>query len=143
MLLKDIAQREGISLLYLEHLVAPLIKGGIIKSTRGPRGGVSLLKQPGEVKLSEAIQLLEGLIAPVGCVNNPGAYPRSELCAIRDIWVEMRRATFAVLESTTLQDLAERQREKWNLKPRQGKEHHRVGSYAGLNNQRRDENGLA
>jgi Rrf2 family cysteine metabolism transcriptional repressor len=110
--LKDIAQRQELPLLYLENLIAPLIAGGIVKSTRGPLGGVSLFKHPDEIKLSEVIQLLEGPIAPVECVNNPEAYSRSEYCAIRDIWVEVRNAMYAVLESTTLQDLVERQKRK-------------------------------
>jgi len=114
--LKHIAQRQELPLLYLENLIAPLIAGGMVKSTRGPLGGVSLLKHPDEIKLSEVIELLEGPIAPVGCVNNPEAYSRSGFCAIRDIWIEMRNATYGVLESITLQDLVERQREKWNLK---------------------------
>lgn len=110
--LKHIAQRQELPLQYLENLIAPLISGGLVKSTRGPIGGISLLKQPDEIKLSEAIQLLEGPIAPVDCVNNPEAYPRSEFCAIRDMWVEVRNATYSVLESTTLQDLVERQERK-------------------------------
>lgn len=113
--LKDIAHRQEISLPYLEHLIAPLIAGGLITSTRGPQGGVSLLKPPEEIKLSEVIQLLEGSIAPVECVDNPDAYPRSDLCATRDIWDEVRKAIDGVLESTTLHDLVERQRQKWNL----------------------------
>jgi len=114
--LKDIARRQEISLLYLEHLIAPLIARAIVKSVRGPRGGVSLLKHPEKIKLSEVIQLLEGQIAPVECVNNPKAYPRSDFCAIRDLWDEVNKATYGVLESTTLQDLLERQRQKWDLK---------------------------
>ena len=114
--LKDIARRQEISLLYLEHLVAPFIARAIVKSVRGPRGGVSLLKHPEEIKLSEVIQLLEGQIAPVECVNNPKAYPRSDFCAIRDVWDEVHKATYGVLESTTMQDLLERQRQKWDLK---------------------------
>jgi len=113
--LKDIAQRQEIPLPYLEHLIAPLIAGGLIRSTRGPQGGVSLLKHPEEIKLSEVIQLLEGSIAPVKCVDNPDAYPRSNLCATHDIWDEVKKAIAGVLESTTLQDLVERQRQKWNL----------------------------
>lgn len=112
--LKDIAQRQEISLPYLEHLIAPLIAGGLIRSTRGPQGGVSLLKRPEEIKLSEVIQLLEGSIAPVKCVDNPEAYPRSDLCVTRDLWDEVRKAIDGVLQSTTLQDLVERQRQKWN-----------------------------
>jgi Rrf2 family protein len=110
--LKDIAQRQEISLRYLEHLITPLIIAGIIQSTRGPRGGVTLAKPPEKIRLSEVIQLLEGPIAPTECVNNPGICTRSELCVTRDIWSELKKAMNGVLESTTLQDLVERQRRK-------------------------------
>jgi len=111
-LLKDIAQRQEISLQYLEHLMTPLIAGGIVRSTRGARGGVSLARPPEGVRLSEVIRLLEGSIAPADCVNNPGVCSRSELCVTRDIWGELKRAMDEVLESTTLQDLVERQKRK-------------------------------
>jgi len=111
-LLKDIAQRQQFSLQYLEHLITPLIAGGIIRSTRGPKGGISLAKPAKEINLSEVIQLLEGSIAPVECINSPGVCSRSESCATRDIWSEMKQAIDSVLESTTLQDLVERQKRK-------------------------------
>ena len=111
-LLKKIAQRQQIPLLYLEHLIAPLIAGGIMRSTRGAKGGVSLAKSPKEIKLSEVIQLLEGSSAPVECVNNPEMCARSELCVTRDIWGELKQAIDGVLESTTLWDLVERQKRK-------------------------------
>jgi len=117
-LLKDIAQRQQISLSYLEHLVAPLIAGGLVRSTRGARGGVSLAKPPEEIRLSEVIQLLEGSVAPVECVDNPGICRRSTSCVTRDIWGELKQALDGVLESTTLQDLVERQRRK--EQPKQG-----------------------
>jgi len=110
--LKDIAQRQDISLQYLEHLITPLIAAGIVRSTRGARGGVWLVKPPQEIKLSEVIQLLEGQIAPVECINNPESCPRSDLCATRDVWSELKKAMDGVLESTTLQDLVERQKSK-------------------------------
>jgi len=115
-LLKDIAQRQQIPLPYLEHLISPLVRAGIVKSTRGTRGGLSLFKHPRKVKLSEVIQLLEGSTAPVECVTNPEAYPRSDLCVTHDIWSEVKKAIDDVLESTSLQDIVERQRQKWNLK---------------------------
>ena len=111
-LLKDIAQRQQISLRYLEHLITPLIAGGILRSTRGPKGGVSLAKSPEEIGLGEVIQYLEGSIAPVECVNNPDVCNRSELCATRDIWSEVRKAIDGVLGSKTLQDLVVMQRGK-------------------------------
>jgi Rrf2 family cysteine metabolism transcriptional repressor len=110
--LKDIAQRQQISLLYLEHIVAPLISVGMIRSTRGARGGVQLAKPPQEIKLSEALGVLEGSIAPVDCINNPEACSRSEFCATRDIWIELKKAMDGVLESKTLQDLVEMQKKK-------------------------------
>ncbi len=111
-LLKDIARRQQISLQYLEHLITPLITAGIVWSTRGPRGGISLAKPPAEIRLGEVIQLLEGSIAPVECVDSPGVCPRSQICATRDIWGELKKAMNGVLESTTLQDLVERQKSK-------------------------------
>ena len=111
-LLRDIAQRQQISLPYLEHLITRLTAGGIVRSTRGYRGGVWLAKPPEEVKLSEVIQLLEGSTAPTDCVNNPRVCPRSELCVTRDIWGELKKATDEVLESVSLQDLVERQKKK-------------------------------
>jgi len=111
-LLKDIAQRQQISLRYLEHLIAPLIAGGMVRSTRGAKGGVLLSRPAEDITLSEVIQLLEGSIAPVECINNPGVCNRSGSCATRDIWGEMKQAIDEVLESTTLQDLVERQKRK-------------------------------
>ena len=111
-LLKGIARRQQISLRYLEHLITPLLAAGIIRSTRGVRGGVWLAKPPQEIKLSEVIRLLEGSIAPVDCVNNPAICDRSEFCVTRDIWSELKKAMDAVLESTTLQNLVERQKRK-------------------------------
>lgn len=110
--LKDIARRQEISLPYLEHLIAPLIATGIVRSIRGARGGISLLRHPREIKLNEVVQLLEGSIVPVECINHPKICPRSDLCVTRDIWGEMEEAVDKVLGSITLQDLVERQIQK-------------------------------
>ncbi len=110
--LKDIAQREQISLRYLEHLITPLIAGGIVRSIRGPKGGIWLAKAPAEIKLSEIMQLVEGSLAPAECVDKPETCSRSPFCATRDVWGELKQAIDSVLESTTLQDLVERQRKK-------------------------------
>ncbi len=110
--LKNIAGRQQIPLPYLEHIIAPLIAGGIIRSAKGPRGGVSLAKDPAEIKLSEIVRLLEGSLAPVECVDNPEVCRRSKTCAARDVWLRLKQATDGVLESTTLQDLADDQRKR-------------------------------
>lgn len=111
-LLRDIAHRQQIPQQYLEHLITPLIAAGIMTSTRGPKGGVSLARPPEEVTLDEVIQLLEGSVAPVKCVSNPEACQRSHLCATRDVWDDLKRAIDGVLKSVTLRDLVERQKSK-------------------------------
>jgi len=70
------------------------------------------LKSPEEIKLSEVIGRLEGSLAPVKCVTDPAVCNRSEFCVTRDIWSELKAAMDGVLQSTTLQDLVERQKGK-------------------------------
>ena len=111
-LLRDIAQRQQISLLYLAHLITPLVAAGIMSSTRGARGGVRLVKPTQKIKLSEVVQLLDGSTALVGCVDDSETCSRSDLCVTRDIWGELKQAIDGVLESTTLHDLVERQKKK-------------------------------
>lgn len=111
-LLKDIARRQEISLSYLEHLVAPLIVAGILRSSRDPAVGIQLVNVPHEMELSEVIRLVEVPTALVECIINPEVCSRSELCVTREIWSELGGAISSVLESTTLQDLVERQEKK-------------------------------
>ncbi len=110
--LKEIAGRQQISLAYLEHLIIPLIAAGFIKSIRGARGGIKLAKPPQQIKLNEVMVVLEGPLAPVDCLRDSTSCPRSGLCATQDIWDEMGKAMERILESTTLQDLANRQKNK-------------------------------
>ena len=56
--LKDIAERQEFSLQYLEHLITPLIAAGIVRSIRGPKGGVALAKSPNQITLSQIMKLL-------------------------------------------------------------------------------------
>ncbi len=113
----DIARQQQISLPYLEHLIAPLIAGGIIRSTKGPRGGISLVRKPAEIKLIEITQLLEGSMTPVECIDNPEVCKRSEFCATRDVWSQLKEVMDGVLAATTLQDLVERQKMKGQKEP--------------------------
>jgi Rrf2 family protein len=113
--LKVIAQRQQISLHYLEHIIAPLIAAGLLRSARGAYGGVSLGKPPQEIVLSEVIQVLEGSITPVECVDDPNVCSRANICVTRDVWTDVKKAMAGVLGSITLQDLVELQKDKHKL----------------------------
>ena len=109
---RDIARRQEFSPRYLEHLLISLKVAGLVRSVRGAHGGFTLARAPSQIRLSEIIQAMEGPIAPVACVDDPGSYSRSAFCAARDVWLEVKRAVDNVLDSITLQDLAERQLKK-------------------------------
>jgi len=111
-ILRGVAERQQISMHYLENIFVRLGAAGLVRSIRGAQGGFTLAKPPSQIKLSEIVQTLEGPIAPVQCVDDATACERASFCATRDIWVEMGTAMSKVLESVSLQDLAERQRKK-------------------------------
>ncbi len=110
--LKEIADRQEISMSYLEHLINPLVAGGIIRTVRGSKGGIILVKAPGDVKLSQIVDLLEGSTAPVDCVDSPQNCLRSKDCVTREVWFQVKEAIDGVLNSITLQTLIERQKNR-------------------------------
>jgi Rrf2 family transcriptional regulator, cysteine metabolism repressor len=111
-MVKDVAQRQQLSGRYLEQLLFNLKLSGMVRSTRGTRGGFSLAKPPSEIRLIDIVQALDGSIAPVGCVDQPDMYMRSCYCATHDVWKKVKDAAENVLNSITLEDLVKSQREK-------------------------------
>ncbi len=103
-----IAERQGISERYLEQLMIPLKRSGLLKSIRGPQGGYLLGKKPQDITAGDIIRVLEGPIAPAECVSetNPENCERSDCCVTRIIWTEIRDSITQVLDSYTLADLA-------------------------------------
>ncbi|CEG27982.1 cysteine metabolism transcriptional regulator CymR [Bacillus sp. B-jedd] len=97
--LKAIAQANDLSEHYLEQLVAPLRNAGLVKSIRGAYGGYLLGKDPGEITSGDIIRVLEGPITPVEGIED-------EEPAKRELWIRIRDAIKEVLDSTTLEDLA-------------------------------------
>lgn len=116
-LLKDIAKRQGISEGYLEHLLPPLKAAGLVSSSRGAHGGYALAKAPSEITLKEVVCVLEGSLSPVECVDAPSICQRVRSCVTRDIWKELREKISQTLESVTLKDMVERQKDKGDLSP--------------------------
>lgn len=115
-LLREIAKRQEVSEKYLEHSITTLRKAGLVRSIRGARGGYVLAKLPSQIRLSEIMEVLEGSMAPVECVDDPQVCQRAQLCVTRDIWAKMKEAIDNILESITLQDMVERQNRKKNSK---------------------------
>lgn len=106
--LKSIADRQGISETYLEQLIAPLRKAGLVSSIRGANGGYELSREPHEIKIGEIIRVLEGPIAPMGCASESPqhfACDNSRKCAARVLWQRLRDRISEFLDSTSLGEL--------------------------------------
>ena len=108
-LVREIADREDISVRYLEQLLLPLKAAGLVRATRGANGGFTLAKDPSEVNLREIIRIMEGSTAFTECVDSTDVCPRSDTCILRDSWIEVTEAANQVLEKTTLKTLIDKQ----------------------------------
>lgn len=107
--IKVIAQKQGLSVKYLEQLMAILKSAGLVQSIRGARGGYILAKTAGQIKLSDCFYALEGTSAITAeCVENKNYCSRVADCVIREVWVEVQDAIMNVLKSITLQDLLDK-----------------------------------
>ena len=106
--LKIIAERQDISVKYLEQLMAVLRSGGFVRSVRGSKGGYVLAKAANQIKLLDVLHRLEGPVATVECVEDEHCCIRSADCAARSLWLQVEQAIEKVLDSVTLQDLVDR-----------------------------------
>lgn len=106
--LKIIAQRQKISVKYLEQLMAVLRSAGFVRSIRGSKGGYLLAKAPEQIKLSDIFHCLEGPVVTVECVENESYCTRTNDCIARQIWAELHKSVIGVLQSITLQNLVDR-----------------------------------
>ncbi len=113
--LKIIAQRQNISVKYLEQLMAILRSAGFVRSIRGSKGGYLLAKAPNQIKLNEVLHRLEGTVTTVECVENEDYCLRSADCAARYLWMQVEQAIEKVLEAVTLQDLIDKANDEKKL----------------------------
>jgi Rrf2 family cysteine metabolism transcriptional repressor len=107
--LKSIAERQGISENYLEQLFAVLKRSKLVKSIRGSQGGYTLGDSPDKITVGNILRALEGSLAPVDCVaeEHSVACERYDYCVTKGIWMKIRDSINAVVDSTTLQDLVD------------------------------------
>ena len=113
LLISDIAARERIPRRFLELILLELKNGGVLHSRKGKGGGYLLSKPPGNITVGQVLRILEGPLAPLPCVSRT-AYQKCEecvderTCGVRILMKDVRDATAAILDSTTLDDVLRR-----------------------------------
>ena len=104
--MKEVAQRQGISLKYLERILPVLTQLGYIEGVQGKGGGYRLIKEPKECRLGDILRLTEGDLAPVACLGKD-AEPceRAARCRTYPVWVEFYQLVNEYFDGKTLADL--------------------------------------
>ena len=106
--LNDIAERQGISAKYLWQIVNLLKTAGLVRGTRGPKGGYILLREPSEITILDVIQILEGPVTLVECVDDPAYCSRTENCVAHSVWKEVSLAIRDALQKISLAEILRR-----------------------------------
>jgi len=112
-LIQEVAQKEQIPKKFLEAILRDLRNEGILQSKMGKGGGYQLAQFPGKVTLGEIIRTIDGPLAPIPCASQT-AYapcadcPTVDACMIRLVMRDVRDASAAILDGTTVEMLLER-----------------------------------
>ena len=104
--LKEIAERQQISVKYLERILPVLVKNDLVRGIQGKEGGYRLTRSPSEYRVGEILRLTEGDLAPVSCLE-AGAPPcaKTAECRTRPLWDGLNVLINEYLDKITVADL--------------------------------------
>ncbi len=104
--MKEVAQRQEISLKYLERILPVLVKNGLVEGVQGKGGGYRLSRAPEACTVGEILRLTEGDLAPVACLGcQAEPCEKRDSCKTLSMWSEFHRLTNEYFDSVTLADL--------------------------------------
>ena len=104
--MKEVAQRQNISLKYLERILPILVSAKLVEGLHGKGGGYRLTRKPEDYRISEILRLTEGDLAPVACLEcNAEKCKRTAECRTLPMWMELNRRVNEYLDSVTIADL--------------------------------------
>ena len=103
--LRDVSERQKLSEKYLEQIVTPLSRAGLVRAVRGAGGGYLLTRPVEEYTVGTILRTLEGELAPVECAVDPNYCDRQEECVTVELWQQIYQAVCDVVDRVTLEDL--------------------------------------
>lgn len=105
--LGDIAQRQGISLSYLEQLFARLRRAGLVRSVRGPGGGYLLAQIPAAINVSNIVDAVDESVDATRCQGLSDCQ-QGDTCLTHHLWCELSEQIRHFLDGVTLEQLRQR-----------------------------------
>lgn len=105
-----ISTRQGLSVTYLEQLLAKLRKSGLVQSVRGAQGGYVLAKKAEEISVGDILRALEGDLSPVNCseiTGDEGACSGSKFCVTKFVWQRINNSIEDAVNNMWLSELVE------------------------------------
>lgn len=110
---KEISRRQGIPERFLEQVMASLKRSGLVESVRGAQGGYFLSRDQADISLTDIIEAVEGPLEVMSCASGKSTRCKElELCALRDVWSDVRDSILVALNSVSLEDMCDRTRNK-------------------------------
>jgi Rrf2 family protein len=100
-----IASEQHIPPSFLAKIISQLSVAGVVQTSRGARGGVSLARDPSEITLLEVVEAIDGPIQLNECVNDPKACPFGDRCKVHEIWCKAQADLVSKLEGTNFASL--------------------------------------
>jgi Rrf2 family protein len=109
----QIAERQHIPIEFLEQILLPLKRAGLLSSRRGMKGGYALIKRPEDITVGQVIRILDGPLAPISCVSKTAyqkcqdcPYADKSQCPVQQVMGPVRDAIADILDNYTLKDFA-------------------------------------
>jgi len=107
----ELAKAEDLPVKFLEQVMQQLREAGYVESERGKHGGYRLAKADSQIRIGEIVRLIDGPLAPIGCVSQtayePCNCPDEAHCGLRMLMLDVRNAIAAILDRYTLADVVE------------------------------------
>lgn len=106
--IREVAQRQEISLKYLEQIMPLLVRNHLVKTSSGRKGGYRLATSPEELKVGSVLRITEGSFAPVTCVNTLDC-ARAATCPTHPMWKKYEEIAAQFFDGISIADLADSQ----------------------------------
>lgn len=103
--LKEVAKKKKLPYRFLSQVAADLKKAGLVKAKEGVGGGYFLARPAEKIEVAEILEVLEGPIELVECLQNGASCPWAGVCGQKAMFTEMKKSLKKIMEAHTLADL--------------------------------------